>query len=77
MLPGVTGWAQINGRNAIPWPEKLALDVWYVNHWSLSLDLVILAKTVGQVLLRRGISRPGHATMPVFMGSPRPGRGRR
>jgi lipopolysaccharide/colanic/teichoic acid biosynthesis glycosyltransferase len=69
VLPGITGWAQVNGRNALRWEEKLALDVWYVDHWSLALDGRILLATLGQVLRRQGISRDGHATMPEFMGS--------
>ncbi|MFO0613640.1 MAG: sugar transferase [Polyangiaceae bacterium] len=69
VLPGITGWAQINGRNAIRWEEKFALDVWYVDHWSLSLDLVILAKTFGALFRRKDVSSAGHATMPVFQGS--------
>ena len=68
VCPGVTGWAQINGRNAISWEEKLALDVWYVEHWSFFLDLKILAKTFLNVFQRKGISSEGHATMPEFMG---------
>jgi sugar transferase EpsL len=72
--PGMTGWAQVNGRNALDWDEKFELDIWYVDHWSLGLDLKILARTVGQVLRRRGISHPGNATMPEFVGSG-PGRG--
>ncbi len=71
VLPGVTGWAQVNGRNAITWDEKLALDVWYVDHWSLALDLRILALTAWRVVRRTGISREGHATMPEFMGTER------
>lgn len=67
--PGLTGWAQINGRNAISWDEKFALDVWYVDHRSLGLDLRILFRTVWQVLSRQGISAPGDATMPEFMGA--------
>lgn len=66
--PGMTGWAQVSGRNALTWPEKLALDVWYVDHWSLGLDLQILLKTVRAVLLREGISAEGEATMPEFQG---------
>jgi sugar transferase EpsL len=66
--PGITGWAQVNGRNAISWEEKFKLDVWYVDHCSLWLDLRILALTVFQVFQRTGISADGHATMPVFMG---------
>ncbi|MBN2196536.1 MAG: sugar transferase [Polyangiaceae bacterium] len=69
VLPGITGWAQINGRNALGWDDKLALDVWYVDHWTPWLDLYILAKTGFQVLRREGISSEGHATMPEFMGS--------
>jgi lipopolysaccharide/colanic/teichoic acid biosynthesis glycosyltransferase len=64
--PGITGWAQVNGRNALSWDEKFALDVWYVDNYSLALDLKILSKTVGQVLSREGISAEGHATMPKF-----------
>jgi lipopolysaccharide/colanic/teichoic acid biosynthesis glycosyltransferase len=67
--PGITGWAQIHGRNALDWNEKLALDLWYVDHQSLWLDLRILAKTLGRVLRREGIAQPGHATMPEFLGS--------
>jgi lipopolysaccharide/colanic/teichoic acid biosynthesis glycosyltransferase len=69
VLPGITGWAQVNGRNAISWDEKLALDVWYVDNWSVGLDIRIIAMTVRRVLARSGISREGHATMPEFMGS--------
>jgi lipopolysaccharide/colanic/teichoic acid biosynthesis glycosyltransferase len=67
--PGITGWAQVNGRNAISWEEKLLLDVWYVDHACLSLDLRILATTVLKVLRREGISHQGEATMPEFMGA--------
>ena len=74
VMPGITGWSQINGRNALSWDEKLELDVWYVEHWSLWLDLKILALTLGAVLARRGVSNPGHATMPDFMGSAVPRR---
>jgi lipopolysaccharide/colanic/teichoic acid biosynthesis glycosyltransferase len=69
VLPGITGWAQVNGRNAISWEEKFALDLWYVDHWTLGLDLRILIMTVARVFQRSGISRDGHATMPEFMGS--------
>jgi len=69
--PGITGWAQINGRNAITWEERLALDVWYVEHWSLWLDLKILCLTFGKVLERKGISASQHATMPKFRGTTR------
>ena len=74
--PGITGWAQINGRNALSWDEKFALDVWYVDHRSFWLDLSILTKTVWQVIRRDGVARPGHATMPEFRGmaaKPEPG----
>jgi lipopolysaccharide/colanic/teichoic acid biosynthesis glycosyltransferase len=66
--PGITGWAQVNGRNALSWEAKFALDVWYVDHWSLGLDFKILAMTLGKVLRREGISQPGHATAPEYMG---------
>jgi lipopolysaccharide/colanic/teichoic acid biosynthesis glycosyltransferase len=69
VLPGMTGWSQVNGRNALCWEEKLALDVWYVDHWCLALDARILLSTLGQVLRRRGVSREGFATMPEFWGS--------
>jgi sugar transferase EpsL len=68
VLPGITGWAQINGRNAITWEEKFRLDVWYVDHWSFLLDLKILLLTAWKVILREGISQPGHATAEEFMG---------
>ena len=67
--PGITGWAQVNGRNAVSWEEKFQYDVWYVDHMSLGLDMKILWKTVVQVLRREGISAEGHATMPPFIGS--------
>lgn len=66
--PGLTGWAQVNGRNALSWEEKFRLDVWYVDHRSFGLDLRILALTVWHVLARKGISAPGEATMPEFRG---------
>lgn len=66
--PGITGWAQINGRNALGWAEKFALDVWYVDHWSNSLDLAILMRTARTVLLREGIGHGNEATMPEFTG---------
>jgi lipopolysaccharide/colanic/teichoic acid biosynthesis glycosyltransferase len=69
--PGVTGWAQVNGRNAIGWDEKLALDSWYVDNRSALLDLKILALTVGKVFGRHGISADGEATMSRFEGSNR------
>jgi lipopolysaccharide/colanic/teichoic acid biosynthesis glycosyltransferase len=67
--PGITGWAQVNGRNSISWADKFALDVWYVNHRSLWLDIKILWLTVKKVLVRDGISSAGEATMPRFTGS--------
>jgi lipopolysaccharide/colanic/teichoic acid biosynthesis glycosyltransferase len=69
VLPGITGWAQINGRNALTWEEKFRLDVWYVDHWSLKLDIKILWLTFVKVLRREGISQPGHATAEIFMGT--------
>jgi len=66
--PGITGWAQINGRNAITWEEKFRLDVWYVDHRSFFLDMRILLITIWRVLSRHGISSEGHATMPPFEG---------
>lgn len=67
--PGITGWAQVNGRNLLSWEDKLDLDVWYVDHQSVWLDLRILWMTVVQVLGRKGISADGHATMPEFIGN--------
>lgn len=67
--PGITGWAQVNGRNAISWEQKFALDVWYVDNRSLYLDIKILWLTVKKVLVRDGISAQGEATMPRFTGS--------
>jgi len=69
VLPGITGWAQVNGRNALTWPDKFRLDVWYVDNWSLWLDVKILAITLWKVLKREGISQPGHATAEEFMGN--------
>ncbi|GAB3287839.1 sugar transferase [Hymenobacter tenuis] len=68
--PGITGWAQVNGRNAISWEEKFAYDVWYVDHLSFALDLRILVRTVGRVLGAHGISAPGQATATAFTGTP-------
>jgi sugar transferase EpsL len=67
--PGFTGWAQVNGRNAISWEEKFKLDVWYVDHQSFGLDLKILFLTVKKVFVREGISAADHATMERFPGS--------
>lgn len=69
VLPGMTGWAQINGRNRLTWEEKFRLDVWYVDHWSFWLDLKILAITAWKVLKREGINQPGFATAEEFTGS--------
>jgi len=69
VLPGITGWAQVNGRNDLSWHERLRLDVWYVDHISWGLDLKILVLTVGAVLSRRGVSHPGHSTMERFRGN--------
>ncbi len=70
--PGLTGWAQINGRNALSWDEKFRLDTWYVDNRSFSLDLKILLLTVRKVFVREGISAVGEATMPKFTGSSSP-----
>ncbi|WP_345056111.1 sugar transferase [Hymenobacter glaciei] len=70
--PGLTGWAQVNGRNAISWEEKFAFDVWYVDHLSFRLDLLILWRTAGRVLGARGINSPGQSTTTAFRGSPPP-----
>jgi sugar transferase EpsL len=67
--PGITGWAQVNGRNALSWEEKFALDVWYVDHVGLWVDLTILARTALKLVQRSDISAKDHATMPEFMGS--------
>lgn len=67
--PGITGWAQVNGRNALSWEDRFALDVWYVDHRSLWLDLKILMLTVWRVVRREGIAQPGQATMREFTGS--------
>jgi lipopolysaccharide/colanic/teichoic acid biosynthesis glycosyltransferase len=71
--PGVTGWAQINGRNALSWDEKFKLDVWYIDHQSFWLDLKILLLTVKKVFVREGISGAGEVTMSKFAGSPAEG----
>lgn len=69
VLPGITGWAQINGRNAATWDDKFRMDVWYVDHWSFWLDLKIIALTLWKVLAREGISQPGEATTQEFKGN--------
>jgi sugar transferase EpsL len=68
VMPGITGWAQVNGRNALSWQEKFELDIWYVKNWSLLLDIKILVLTVVRVMQREGISSDEHATMPEFRG---------
>ena len=68
--PGITGWAQVNGRNALSWEEKFQLDVWYVDNQSLWLDIKILWMTLKKVIVREGISAAGEATMTKFTGSP-------
>ncbi len=67
--PGLTGWAQVNGRNALSWEEKLEMDVWYIEHRTLWLDFKILVRTAAMVVRGRGINTPGHATTPFFTGS--------
>jgi sugar transferase EpsL len=67
--PGITGWAQVNGRNAITWEQKFEHDIWYVDHVSLSLDLKIIALTIWKIMKREGINQPGHATAQEFMGT--------
>jgi sugar transferase EpsL len=69
--PGITGWAQVNGRNATSWQERFALDVWYVENWSLALDARILARTAWTVLAGEGVAHGGHVSMPEFLGSER------
>jgi sugar transferase EpsL len=71
--PGLTGWAQVNGRNNLTWAQKLDLDVWYVDHRTFQLDLIILWKTLLKVIQGDGISSAGHATMPEFKGDNNPG----
>jgi lipopolysaccharide/colanic/teichoic acid biosynthesis glycosyltransferase len=67
--PGLTGWAQVNGRNALSWEERFEMDVWYVDHWSLCLDIKILFKTIAIVLGQKGVNAEGEATMSEFKGS--------
>jgi sugar transferase EpsL len=70
VLPGMAGWAQVNGRNLLSWEDKFRMDVWYVDNWSIGLDIKILGLTFWKVIKREGISQPGHATSEEFMGSP-------
>jgi sugar transferase EpsL len=67
--PGITGWAQVNGRNTLTWEQKFALDVWYVDHVSLALDVKIIALTISKIIKREGISEPGQATAQEFSGT--------
>ena len=69
--PGITGWAQVNGRNVLSWEDRFELDVWYVDHQSVGLDMQILMRTIGQVIRGQGVSAPGEATMHEFLGSER------
>lgn len=69
VLPGVTGWAQINGRNAISWDDKFKYDLWYIDHWTFWLDVKIIFLTIWKVLKGDGVSQPGRATMDEFMGN--------
>lgn len=70
VLPGITGWAQVNGRNALTWEDKFNLDIWYVDHWSFWLDLKIIFMTLAKVIQREGISQPGYATAEEFFPAP-------
>jgi sugar transferase EpsL len=67
--PGITGWAQINGRNAISWEDKFKLDVWYVDNWSILLDIKIILKSIWMVITRQGITQQDRATVDEFMGT--------
>jgi sugar transferase EpsL len=77
VLPGMTGWAQVNGRNLLSWEAKFNYDVWYVDNWSLLLDLRILVRTIGQVARRRGIAHGSSATMPEYLGPDQEGETRK
>jgi sugar transferase EpsL len=70
VYPGLTGWAQIHGRNTLDWPSRFKLDVWYVDHWSFWLDIRIILITIWKVLKREGINQPGRATTDYFAGNP-------
>ncbi len=69
VYPGLTGWAQVNGRNAITWPDKFKLDVWYVDHWTFWLDIKILFLSLWKVVTREGVSQEGQATVKYFTGN--------
>jgi sugar transferase EpsL len=73
VTPGITGWAQANGRNALDWEQRFRLDIWYVDHWSLGLDAKVIWKTMRNVFKEEGISQHGHSTMPEFTGNDRIG----
>jgi lipopolysaccharide/colanic/teichoic acid biosynthesis glycosyltransferase len=66
--PGITGWAQVNGRNALSWEERFQHDVWYADNWNFWIDLKVVAKTIQKVFSQEGISKSGHATVPEFIG---------
>jgi lipopolysaccharide/colanic/teichoic acid biosynthesis glycosyltransferase len=68
VMPGLTGWAQVNGRNALDWPSKFAMDTWYVDHWSFWLDIKILWMTLWKAVTREGINQEGQATVEYFKG---------
>ena len=70
VYPGLTGWAQVNGRNAITWQDKFRHDVWYVDNWSFWLDIKIIFMTLWKVIKREGVSQPGQATTEYFLGNP-------
>ncbi len=68
VLPGLTGWAQVNGRNTVDWPARFAMDIWYLEHWSFWLDIRIIFLTLGKVILREGINQEGQSTVEYFKG---------
>ena len=68
VIPGLTGWAQVNGRNTIDWPSKFAMDIWYVDHWSFWLDIKIIFLTVWKAVLREGVNQEGQSTVEYFKG---------
>jgi lipopolysaccharide/colanic/teichoic acid biosynthesis glycosyltransferase len=68
VMPGLTGWAQVNGRNAIDWPSRFRMDVWYVDNWSFWLDIRIIFMTVSKVVLREGVNQAGQSTVEYFKG---------
>jgi lipopolysaccharide/colanic/teichoic acid biosynthesis glycosyltransferase len=76
ILPGITGWAQVNGRNAVDWDDKLEMDAWYVDNHTLCLDIRIILMTVIKVFRREGVAKQGHATTDTFTGSARHDDGR-